>query len=676
MDKVTSRPRPAKRKRISRACDPCRARKHRCDGRQPTCSACSMTQHPCSYDSGTKKRGLPTGYVRSLELLWALVFTVVPNSMSIVNKLIPEIQFALDSHARLGIVSRLVNDPEILRQVWEDSDVQTELDHLLANVQDSPHTPTDIGKKKESSPDLPRFTVRSFEAIQSELERPPGEVSKIETPSLPRLSIVPAPTAKDVGSTTFPPNARRLLDLYFAHTHCWLPIVQKHKMFEILYSSSWTALADTGSLAVFWAILAYSSLQESKGRFSLAGAPGGCGDLFTAEQLYAKARRQIPNEEPQDPDYTQALLVLSLFKLDLGEFAASWHLIGQALRIALDLGSPLDSSGLSTAASNSMDDKMTRLLLSCFVLDTIVSCHLGKPPHLRTAYIRLLSMPAETGPDEWEPQSACLGDSDSPRRPSSTWDYQPLRTVSIFNRYVDLIRILNDAMSGAISEELYIKLLSALHCWYDQLPEHCVLPSPSSQISLEGAQGLSPQLVHLYLAFKSTEMFLKAQQSSIPRHGPSPSASTPGAKGSSISSTIGFASTFATKLSVSTMPAVFTSYKAICDRKPTRFGLASLSTNSAKSNPPGNYQLPVSSSDSVVNYLLTPTEHPEFVVVGGTGTVSYAGLCFSSIVDTMHDHEKETPKGLFDIVEAGEAGVSNFSYHGDLDHLDVMEWLC
>ncbi|KAH8656317.1 hypothetical protein BGZ61DRAFT_306564, partial [Ilyonectria robusta] len=66
MDKDVGRPRVTKRKRISRACDPCRARKHRCDGRRPSCSACSMTQHPCSYDSGMKKRGLPTGYVRSL----------------------------------------------------------------------------------------------------------------------------------------------------------------------------------------------------------------------------------------------------------------------------------------------------------------------------------------------------------------------------------------------------------------------------------------------------------------------------------------------------------------------------------------------------------------------------------------------------------------------------------
>ncbi|EEU38491.1 uncharacterized protein NECHADRAFT_55236, partial [Fusarium vanettenii 77-13-4] len=65
MNKATNRPR-AKRKRVSRACDYCRARKHRCDGRRPACSRCSATHQPCSYGSDIKKRGLPTGYVRAL----------------------------------------------------------------------------------------------------------------------------------------------------------------------------------------------------------------------------------------------------------------------------------------------------------------------------------------------------------------------------------------------------------------------------------------------------------------------------------------------------------------------------------------------------------------------------------------------------------------------------------
>lgn len=635
MDKDVSRPR-AKRRRISRACNPCRARKQRCDGRRPSCSTCSMTKHPCSYDSGMKKRGLPTGYVRSLELLWALVFTVVPNSMSIVSELLPEIQFSLDSHAKLVLVSSLVSDPDTLRQAWENSGVQTELDHLLSNANDNIYTatPTSLEKKEASIVDLPQFTVRSFEAIRSESAdggRPvsdpitwPGDTNNSEAPSHQRLSTTQAPSADDVGLTTFPQHARRLLDLYFAHTHCWLPMVQKHKMYEILYSPSRPTLAEAGSLATFWAILAYVSLQESREPFGPASAPDAHGALLTPEQIYVKARQQIPNEEAQEPDYVQALLILSLFKIDRGEFAKAWHLIGQAVRLSLDLGTlPVDSSGSSSAACSGNDDERTRLLLSCFVLDTVVSCHLGKPPHLRTVDIRSLPMPAETGPDEWEPQTVCLGESEY-RRPSSyTGDHQPQRAMGIFNCYVGIIRILNDAMSEPLSEEACATHSSALRRWHDQLPQHCVFFSTSSQ---SHAQWLSLQLINLHLAFKSTEMMLKAQQASTPRYGLSPS--TPGTEVSS-PSMMRLISIFATNFRVSTMPAVFTCYKAISDRKVTRHGLVNPNLHRTRAGPSGSRQPPVSGSDFALSYLPTPLEDAECALTGLSGTISNSGLSSS-----------------------------------------------
>lgn len=679
-----------------------------------------MIRHPCNYDSGPKKRGLSTGYVRSLELLWALTFTVVPNSMSIVNELIPEIQFAFGSHGRLVAVSKLVDDPEILRQVWEDSGVQRKLDQLLADAHDNTNTdatPTNLGKGH-----LPQFSVRQFETIQNELVRPvsdptpwPGDINKAETPSLPQRSTVPALSAKDVGSTTFLQNARYLLDLYFAYTHCWLPIVQKHKMFEILYSHSQIAVADAGSLAVFSAILAYSSLQKPPDSFSLEGVPDGQAALFSPEQLYVKARQQIPSHEAQGTDYAQALLILGLYKLDQGEFATSWHLIGQAVRIALDSETlPLNNSHSSNAIFSGKDDKQIQLLLSCFVLDTVVSCHLGKPPHLRTADIRLLPMPAETGPDEWEPQPTWLGETESQRQISPTRYYQPLRAMSIFNRYVGLIRILNDAMSEpptGVSEELCAKHLCRLRCWYDQLPQHCAFPSNSSQNCLESVQGISPQLINLHLAFKSTETFLRAQRSSMPWYGLS--LSRPGTKAHFIPSIIYLVSTFEAQFGASTMPAIFTSYEAISDGKFTRLSTISPNSSGTRSDASGNYQSLVPNLDFFAQYLPTPTGYSECSEAAGSVTVSYAGVMSSgkarggkpnrttdrdlayriidvdsttdlehtdndqrcpSMVDTMHEDEKEPWKELFDIVEVGEARVPNFSYHGDLDLLGGIEW--
>lgn len=649
MDNQGSRPRAAKRTRISRACNPCRSRKRRCDGRQPSCSACSSTQHPCSYDSGMKKRGLPTGYVRSLELLWALMFTVIPQSMRIVTQLIPDIQFALDSHGKLVMVSRFVKDPGILQQTWEDSGIQTTLDNLLSNASDNFNTDatsTSIESKPASTVDLLQSTVGLFEANQIQVANGgrhvpdpvlwPAGINNGERLSYQQLFTAHTSPADPVVLSSFLPHTQRLLDLYFTHTHSWLPMVQKHKMYEILYSPS--RPVEAGGLATFWAISAYASLQASCEPFSPVSPAHGCGVFLTPDQIYLQARHQIPNEEAQEPGYVQALLILSLFNLHGGEIGKAWRLIGQAVRLLLDLGTLFPKSyGSNTARYSGNDDERIKLLLSCFVLDTVVSCHLHKPPHLRTMDIRSLPMPAETGPDEWEPPIMCLGESQHQRPSSFTCAHQPLRALSIFNHYVGIISILNDIISEplvGVSDAACAKHSSALRRWYDQLPRHCIFPSSSSKNRIEGAQQLSPQLINLHLAFKSTEMLLKAQQASIPRHGPAPS--TPDTETSSLTIT-SLISMFTTNFRVSTMPVTFTSYKFISGRKATAHNSFIPSSPHTRPDHPGGCQPRASSSDMVVPYSPTPMEGSEFALTGVSGIGFNSGLSSSC----------EAPEGMY-----------------------------
>lgn len=53
--------------RATRACDICRVKKNRCDGKRPSCSNCEFSNLRCTYTPGQKKRGLPTGYISDLE---------------------------------------------------------------------------------------------------------------------------------------------------------------------------------------------------------------------------------------------------------------------------------------------------------------------------------------------------------------------------------------------------------------------------------------------------------------------------------------------------------------------------------------------------------------------------------------------------------------------------------
>lgn len=56
-----------KRKRVSRACDACFAKKDRCDGAQPICRVCKDLDRQCTYDRPERKRGPLQGVRQRLE---------------------------------------------------------------------------------------------------------------------------------------------------------------------------------------------------------------------------------------------------------------------------------------------------------------------------------------------------------------------------------------------------------------------------------------------------------------------------------------------------------------------------------------------------------------------------------------------------------------------------------
>ncbi|KAK2470402.1 hypothetical protein H9L39_18019 [Fusarium oxysporum f. sp. albedinis] len=516
-----------------------------------------------------------------------------------------DIQFSLDSRSRLVVESRYTNDSETLKQAWEDSGVQGQLDQLLSGVQESHIAGGSLAAADKTKPktiDIP--PQLSFKAIRSVsvVNSDSMHSHSADTPIQSRPRAVQAASQKDLGSTTiFTQHVKRLLDAYFARTHLWLPIVQKYKMLELLYTPSRNTQTERGNMATLWAVLAYSSLQESRD----TSAPVDHGaSLPTPEQLYAKARQQIPNEEASLPGYAQAFLILSLFKLDKGDVAACWYLIGQAVRICLNLDtrSPSDKGPSPEGVD---DSHQRRLLLSCFVLDTIVSCQLRKPPHLRTEDVNFPFMLSEAGPDEWESQAVSFGKSDN-----VSLTYQPSRAISIFNQYVGVVRILNDAMLDPItSDHLCIKYLLALRQWHDHLPRHCTLSAPPGEDQLESVQSSSPQLVNLHLAFKSTAMFLKAQHGLLSEKGLMSTQSVT-MTSPSIECLI---SQYETDFGASSMPAIFTSYKTIGNRDATCFNDSGAALDSKYSHPDvtGDLQFSKMSSESFPACLPTPADSSE-----------------------------------------------------------------
>ncbi|KAF1346520.1 hypothetical protein BDV97DRAFT_269845, partial [Delphinella strobiligena] len=53
--------------RVQIACERCRARKNKCDGKSPKCSICEKAGTPCVVVDRTTYRQYPRGHVEDLE---------------------------------------------------------------------------------------------------------------------------------------------------------------------------------------------------------------------------------------------------------------------------------------------------------------------------------------------------------------------------------------------------------------------------------------------------------------------------------------------------------------------------------------------------------------------------------------------------------------------------------
>jgi Fungal Zn(2)-Cys(6) binuclear cluster domain len=126
-----------KRRRVEKACEPCRRRKERCDGIQPKCSNCQLSGRQCDYSSETKKRGLPEGWLRALEKFWAIAIQRAPgledDVISVVTASLREPQ---DAH--LAALWTDEADDRGLLKSWRASRLAAELEGLLPSLERFP----------------------------------------------------------------------------------------------------------------------------------------------------------------------------------------------------------------------------------------------------------------------------------------------------------------------------------------------------------------------------------------------------------------------------------------------------------------------------------------------------------------------------------------------------------
>ncbi|ESZ92488.1 hypothetical protein SBOR_7151 [Sclerotinia borealis F-4128] len=535
------------RKRVSQACDKCRSRKDKCDGKRPSCSTCLTHGRTCSYDANVKKRGLPEGYVRGIEKLWGLTIREVKGVeegiLSIFN----------GDETNEALVSTWRNEDgqsDSLAEVWRKSQLSRELERLLPILEPGPGSGSaEIIKRKRLDSDVqlgkrpvlggqsnspisvpnneyqPRTSISgwpdqkidfqipeevpaspiaaggSTRSFANGVQDPGAHYASIPSPAYPIVSI-------DINASTtlpeLPSETWHLLDVYFSYTHCWLPIVEKHDLLRISYQYSQIRDSGTegfsGDHALLWAAIAYAKFQHR----AINNIPHAVGlvsqDVWTAERMYTHARALIPNEEGNlDLGHVQALLILTLTNLGLGHFNRAWILVGQAVRIAIELG--LEKSSAEDLKSSKHSSRSKHVFLGCFALDTLVAARLRRRPHLSSDDLEPVGILVEDGLEEWDPWMDCL----TVRRIAIENSRVPASILSTFNRLIQVLQILNDASrvsESAKTAQFGTGLLERLNVWSRSQSQSLYFDSTAT--NSEQASSLLPHHYHLHVAYFTT----------------------------------------------------------------------------------------------------------------------------------------------------------------------------
>lgn len=449
-DETTTGGKSNKRIRVTQACEPCRLKKGKCDGRQPTCTVCKRHKLKCSYDPNPRRRGLRPGQYSTLErrawlaeLIAAFLLHRTPGSEESLSSFFsiqdPNLPFIASAQSQAEL--------EELFTSWKKSGVS----HWLRKASARPDPTLDrISRLKlaQGSDQSPSCIAGGDEHNEDAGHgRDDGESRFVSTDK-------EDPIRPSTGPNPLPNHADDLFDTYFAYTHTWLPFLDKFKLTAFVRSYRLSSDAATHSaaeltssqlanLALAWAVIAYASLHSN-----LPDKPESNPSPMDAAK---QSLSLIPAfDVGMAQEHVQALIILALFFFEQGCHRSSWLLIGIAGRIVIDISTFTPGQHLSSSTR--------RTSLACFVVEGIIAASTNRTPQLPTLSPRdpdsgpIKGSPGDNVPqiepegwEEWSswdlPGSAlpAIGSSMQIRRES-------FQVLSTFNQTVLLVGILNQTI--------------------------------------------------------------------------------------------------------------------------------------------------------------------------------------------------------------------------------------
>ncbi|KAJ5774022.1 hypothetical protein N7457_008918 [Penicillium paradoxum] len=342
-----------KRRRVGRACDECRRKKIKCDGKQP-CTHCTVYSYECSYDQPSNRRRNPAPqYVEALEnrlqKAEALLRTVLPN----VNLDDPQLDV-------LATGKRFAAQRE--NKATEDAKLSTEQVDMAPEAADEGLLETMVDNSgcldRDDQGHWDYHGHTSGVLFVRRLRKHLGTADITIPMARSRSSITahmldsPKSMSESPQDTTLPPThdlpprvvARRLCHNAIDHACSLMRFVHEPSFFadlERIYDTPPEQFTneENSFLPLLYIVIAvgclFSDDGSGQGTLDLAGYEGAIGQGF---QFFKAGRQLLEITDCRDLTSLQAICFMVLFLQSSAKLSTCYSYVGIALRSALRLG--------------------------------------------------------------------------------------------------------------------------------------------------------------------------------------------------------------------------------------------------------------------------------------------------------------------------------------------------
>ncbi|KAI5237933.1 hypothetical protein E4T43_07757 [Aureobasidium subglaciale] len=404
MELSDSTPRAAKRHKIAVACDPCRRRKVRCDGIQPTCTQCvtGRKRYTCTYEDR-----FPEPQRTNVEGIGPLLARIgraedsrhVENDLAFTNTLqTPADTLVAASEYSDANLAR----PEVQDVIFGASSSTTFMHQLSSNQHRHTHD----------------FVPKETHHVPAKLK-----------PLVVKAAVLPRRRVAD-----------ELIKTYWTFVHPLFPILHR-PTFVRSYEKLWTSQPDEESKTDdsrrdFEEALFLSTLNivfALSTRFCNSIPEPEKGTMVSEFYNMSKQTFQYDALDCTSFPVLQMLLLQAVHLQSTTEVTRCWNLLGVATRMAQSLGLHSEQTYQSqkTVYSREMGK---RLWHSCLVLDRLAAATFGWPMMIRSGHSILLPMLSD--------ETLSVQDKETPSSVRTTCE------LSIFRCNCDLFDVVGEILSA------------------------------------------------------------------------------------------------------------------------------------------------------------------------------------------------------------------------------------